>query len=307
MTMTGIFDSLLPFQIEKGAVRGRLVRLEEALDQMLGGRNFPPIICEKLAETAALAVALAGALKYDGLFTLQIQGDGAIPLLVVDVSSNGDIRGTQRHDEEKLKAILEAGTAHDTVNALFGKGYLVFTIDQGENTERYQGIVELAGTTLADCVCDYLRQSEQLPSMVATASKRAKEAASGWRSAALVIQRMPLSLQSPIVTRDEAEEDWNRATILTRSVQSDELLDPALSGVDLLNRLYHAEGLALYAAKPLQGRCRCSSDRIRGSLISLSADDLHEIEDDKGFVTVTCDFCNNHYMFRTSDLLEKEV
>lgn len=299
------FDLILPFQIEAGAVRGRLVRLENALNQMVNQRELPVIVSGKLAETAVLAASLAGALKYDGIFTLQIQGDGAVPLLIVDVTSSGDLRGAVRFDREKLDAVLTEEKEEDDIAALFGKGHLAFTVDQGPNTDRYQGIVELKGATMAECVSEYLKQSEQLASTVVTAVARPWKGR-GWRAAALIVQRMPPSLSGPIVTRDQAEEDWNRASILTESAKSDELLDSDLEASALLHRLYHADGLIVYPHKHLRAKCRCSAARVRTTLSGFPFEEVDSMKDETGMISVTCEFCNTVYRFPAESFKTKE-
>ena len=164
-------------------------------------------------------------------------------------------------------------------------------MDQGPDTERYQGIVELAGETLEDCARAYFEQSEQLDTAIEVAV-RPPSATGGWRAAALLIQRMPAgSGNSPILVAEEAEDGWRRAGILLGSVTADELLDPGLSAPHLLYRLYHAEQLQVFEPKMLEAKCRCSGERVRATLLSLPGADLAELAGDDGTITVTCEFC----------------
>src|SRR6185437_16788416 len=137
-------DLVQPFQIEPFALRGRLVRLGPAIDSILTRHAYPAPVAAMLGEAITLAVALAGALKYEGVFTLQTKGDGPIKMMVADVTTAGALRGYAQFDTAKL----EAETAvNGSVPRLLGAGYLALTVDQGEHTERYQGIVELTGST----------------------------------------------------------------------------------------------------------------------------------------------------------------
>ena len=160
-------DLVQPFQIDSSGLRGRLVRLGPALDEILTRHAYPEPVAMMLGEAIALAAALAGALKYEGVFTLQTKGDGPIGMLVADVTSAGALRGYAQYDAGKLaKAIATspggATGIGDSVPRLLGAGHLAFTVDQGEHTDRYQGIVELQGSTLAECAHHYFRQSEQV-------------------------------------------------------------------------------------------------------------------------------------------------
>lgn len=292
-------DLIQPFLIDAGVTRGRAVRLSAALDAIMAGHDYPPAVAALLAETLVLAAALAGSLKFDGIFTLQIQADGAVPLVVADVTSSGDMRGYARFDAEKLAVALAAGGP--VVPGLLGKGYLAFTVDQGPDTDRYQGIVELRGETLAASAHRYFEQSEQLETHLQVAV-RPPSGDQGWRAGALMIQRMPLGPNSPIFTADDADESWNRATILTASVREDELLGPNVGVGVLLHRLYHAEGLHLHEARPLAARCRCSAERVSGTLKSFPRDEVESMRDDNGDVVVVCEFCKSRYVFANTDL-----
>jgi len=299
--MSAATDLLQPFLIDARSIRGRLVRLGPALDAMLGGHDYPDPVAARVAEAAALAATLAGALKYNGIFTLQIQADGAIPLLVVDITSEGDLRGYARFDEDKLAEAEKAGPELGPVPRYLGKGFLAFTVDQGPDTERYQGIVELTGQSLEECAKLYFQQSEQLETATLLAS-RPPQGKAGWQAAALMIQRMPLGPTSPILTAEEADESWNRAVILMSSTKEEELFDPNLAATALLHRLYHAEQLELHEPRVLRMRCRCSAERVATTLRSFPRAEMDELKDENGHIVVTCEYCKSSYSFAEGDL-----
>ncbi|WP_009870857.1 Hsp33 family molecular chaperone HslO [Paramagnetospirillum magnetotacticum] len=294
-------DSVLPFSVMGGAVRGRLARLEGALDTILGDQHAYPVpVAALLAETMALAAVLATSMKFDGIFTLQAQGNGPVSLLVADVTSGGDVRAHARFDAARLDQVPVASRA--SVPALLGKGYLAFTVDQGPDTDRYQGIVELEGPTLEDCARAYFKQSEQLDTAI-EAAIRPPSGGQGWAASALMIQRMPAgSGSAPILVAEEAEETWRRAEILLASVKGDELVDSALSPDQLLYRLYHAEQLQVFEAKAMRARCRCSRDRVEATLRSLPVTELASVADPEGQIVVTCEFCRTDHVFRLTEL-----
>lgn len=282
-------DLILPFQVAGGAVRGRLVRLGPAVETILAGHAYPAPVGRLLAETLALAAVLAGSLKYDGVFTLQAQGNGAISLLVADVTSGGDLRGYARFDEAALATV-----SGDSVPALLGTGYLAFTVDQGPQTERYQGIVELTGATLAACAKQYFSQSEQLDTEVMLVSRLEPSPA----AAALMVQRMPGSQPgSPIMTADESMEAWRTATILLGSLTEAELLDTGLDAGQVPYRLFHGEGLQAWDAKALRASCRCSEAKIASALRSIPRAEIAALKDEHGKVSITCEFCRTAYAF----------
>src|SRR5207237_8795850 len=144
-----------------------------------------------LGEAITLAVVLAGALKYEGIFTLQTKGDGPIRMMVADVWTEGALRGYAQYDEAKLEASLaRARASSPSVPLLVGSGYIAFTVDQGEDTDRYQGIVELAGSTLTECAHHYFRQSEQLQAGIKLSVGRTGTGGT-WRAGGLTLRRVP--------------------------------------------------------------------------------------------------------------------
>ena len=291
-------DLIQPFQIDRFALRGRLVRLGPTIDTILSQHAYPEPVAAMLGEAITLAVVLAGALKYDGIFTLQTKGDGPIRLMVADVSTDGAVRGYAQYDDAELEAAL-GHPERPSVPRLVGSGYIAFTVDQGEDTERYQGIVELNGATLAECAQHYFRQSEQLQAGLKLSVGRTGPAG-GWRAGGLMIQRVPPEGgYGPLP--DDVEDGWRRAMVLMSSATEDELVDPGLTPHRLLFRLFHEDGVRVYNTHPLEARCRCSRERIERILRAFPADELDDMKKDR-VTTVTCQFCNTRYEFDEADL-----
>jgi len=287
-------DIVLPFQIEAPGLRGRLVRLGDAVDTILKRHDYPPPVAALLAEALALSATLSAALKYDGIFTLQLKGDGPVPMLVTDVTTAGAIRG---YAEVSGELPDDLAIAAAPVRSLVGKGYLAFTVDQGEHTERYQGIVELTGDSLTECIDHYFRQSEQFSAaMQVTAGQND---AGQWRAGAMMLQRLPD--QEAIVALEERDEAWRRSVILMSSVTAAELLDPALAPADLLFRLFHEDGVRVYEQQPISFGCRCSHERAARILASLPRQEVKELIVE-GEVTVTCQFCSETQHFDEGEI-----
>jgi molecular chaperone Hsp33 len=289
-------DLVQPFRIDPYALRGRLVRLGPAIDHILSQHDYPESVAVLLGEAITLAVVLAGALKYDGVFTLQTKGDGAIRLMVADVSTAGAVRGYAQYDARKLALVPPAAGA--SVPDFVGAGYIAFTVDQGEHTDRYQGIVELSGDTLAECARHYFRQSEQLQAGIKLAVGRAG-ADGAWRAGGLMLQRVPPEGGYGAIA-DDVEDGWRRAMVLMSSATPTELTDPLLPPRRLLYRLFHQEGVRVYDTHPLAARCRCSRERIETILRAFPADELDDMKRE-GLITVTCEFCNRRYDFDAAD------
>ena len=294
-------DFVLPFQIEASRLRGRIIKMGPAIDEILTRHDYPPTVARFLAETATLAVLLASMLKYEGIFTLQTKGDGPIRLMVADVTSVGDVRAYAQFDPEAL-AKAERDVDIAPAAALLGKGYIAFTVDQGPDTDRYQGIVELYGKTLTDCVQHYFRQSEQIDTGLTVSVDRAAlpDGSFGpWRTGGIMVQRLP---QEQGLTASDSEDDWRRAMALMASVTGDELLSMDLPAADLLYRLFHEDGVRVYEGNALRFGCRCSRERVENMLRSLPREEVQELKIDDGRVEVTCQFCSTDYHFTDADL-----
>jgi len=293
-------DVCQPFIIGEGAFRGRMVRLTHAATDIISRHNDPPDVSALLAEAMVAAVALASGLKYDGVFTLQIQAKGAIHTLVTDVTSAGELRACAKFDADLLAAELAKPRAAGASAHLLGSdGHLAFTVDQGPDTERYQGIVELSATNLADSIHNYFRQSEQIESALKIAVSAPRESGP-WTAGAVLIQRMPEDGGRPI-DREEAEEAWRTAVILLGSLKNSELLDLNLSASQLLARLFSTIGLGLLERKPIVARCRCSRERSERILASFPVEEVKSYAQD-GAIHMTCEFCGTDYAFLESEI-----
>lgn len=291
----GLVDDIVqPFVLDGAGFHGRLVRLGPALDTIMRRHAYGPAVGAVLAESLALTGALAAALKFDGVFTLQLSGDGPVKFLVSDVTSAGDLRGYAglREDTDLPAAVGDA-----PVPRLFGKGYLAFTVDQGVHTDRYQGIVDLIGGRLQDCVHHYFRQSDQFSAVVKLHGRRLADGS--WRAGAIMLQRSP-ETEDPN-KRDATEEAWREALILLGSCTDDELVDPGLSAHQILFRLFHEDGVRVFETRPLQFACRCSDAKVERVLRALPEADLDDLVID-GRVTVTCEFCNETRAYRPEEI-----
>jgi molecular chaperone Hsp33 len=302
-------DLIQPFQIESHSLRGRLVRLGPAIDAILSAHDYPEPVATLLGETVTLAALFADAMKFEGILTIQTKSDGPVNLLVADVTSTGDIRGYAGFDEEKLAAALE-GPVEAPVPMLLGAGYLAFTVDQGAHTERYQGIVELNGATLADCAHHYFRQSEQLDAAIQLAAGRVgSKDASVWRAGGMMLQHLPPEGGKAEHNWDmDAQRDidgWRETVVLMGTVKREELLGPGLGPHDLLYRLFHEVGVRVFQTKSLVHSCRCSREKVTTTLASLPREEIEDCkEEGSDEVVVTCQFCNAAYRFDDAALAE---
>jgi molecular chaperone Hsp33 len=297
---------ITPFYLPNLPVRGRFVRLGPLANTLLLRHDHPVAVRRLLGEALALAAGLATALKFSGSFSLQIKGDGLVPMLLVDCTEAGALRGYARVDAEKLA--LLAPQADATARVLLGNGYLAFTVMQGAGREPQQGIVAIEGNSLADMAEYYFETSEQLPCRIHLAAGEIGlgGAAGGWRASAMILERIAgAGGIDPELSEAEQEEAWRTATILANTITTEELLDDALQPERVLFRLFHGEGVAVDRPRALAFGCRCSRARLAGILEGFPKDDLDHMTVE-GDIVMTCEFCNFDFHFPREAVAGKE-
>jgi molecular chaperone Hsp33 len=270
-------DALTRFVFDRFAVRGQIVHLDAVWRTVLARREYPPAIRSVLGEAMAAAALLSSTIKYQGELSLQLQGRGALRLLLVQCTSEGTLRGLAR-----WKGQAEDHSLHD----LCGGGVLAINIDPGHGEERYQGIVELTGGTMGAALEHYFSQSEQLSTRLLLTSSQ--DTAAG-----LLLQRLPGELGDP--------DAWNRIQTLGATLSGAELRN--LEAPDIVHRLFHEEDVRLFDSESLSFRCTCSRERTAGMLRSLGYEEIRSILDEQeDRVRVNCEFCGMRYVFDPVDV-----
>ncbi|MDD7911162.1 Hsp33 family molecular chaperone [Pseudovibrio exalbescens] len=305
-------DAVVPFAVETLDVRGRAVTLGPVLDSILGRHNYPEAVNKLLAQAVTLTAMLGSTLKFDGRLTLQTQTDGAVSMMVVDFNAPDGLRATATFDANQVAEV--AAKEDFRPEFLLGRGHLAFTIDQGQYTSRYQGIVVLDGISLEEAAHDYFLRSEQIPTRVRLAVgevlTRQDEGPNThqWRAGGIMVQFLPHSpermRQADIHPGDaphgtemhEIDEDdaWLEARSLVDTVRDVELTDPALPVEQLLFRLFHERGVKAFEPHVMSDRCTCSEDKIVSMLQGLGEQDRSEMTEE-GAIAVKCDFCGTDY------------
>ncbi len=296
-------DKCISFSLDNNAFRGRIVRLDHVLNDIFAPRRYPQNVEAAMSETTALGIMLASLMKYDGYFTLQMQGDGPISVLVTDVTSEGVVRTAAKFDEKKMATAQELRKTEDELEATphwLGKGNLIFTIDQGKNTELYQGIVDLKGKNLAECAMRYFKQSEQIDTYLRLF---VRPNGNTWQAAGILIQKMPANGGKESDSSENAEELWNEAKILTDSLKESEIFDSSLPLEDILYRLYHEHKVAVVKESEYHFGCRCSREKLFATLSNMKPEDIDALAEN-GKITATCNFCGQTYTFDKSELLK---
>ncbi len=310
-------DVVVPFQVGPLDVRGRAVQLGTSLNSILSRHDYPEPVAVLLGEMIVLTALLGTSLKFDGNFIVQTQSDGPVSLGVVDFSTPGSVRAYARYDEERIGQLVRDGKA--ITSELLGNGALAMTIDQGDNMQRYQGIVELDGHTLEDAAHQYFRQSEQIPTRVRLAVAQsitpAKDGAGSvtvWRAGGAITQFLPEAperMHQPDFPggdvpegQDELEtfEDdaWAEASSLMDTIGDDELTDPQISAERLLFRLFNEHGVRVFDGIEIIDQCSCTREKVVALVRTFDDEEGKSKED----VTTVCEFCSTTYHIKAEEL-----
>ncbi len=267
-------DTLQRFLFENSNVRGTFIHLGNSYQTALGRYDYPAEVGQQLGQALVASSLLSATIKFDGSLILQTQADGPINMLVAQSNSQRQIRGLARWQETLLA---------EQANNLYGDGHMTITIDN-KNDERYQGIVDLAGGSLARAIENHFKQSEQIQTHIWLA-------ADGQQAVGMLLQHLP--------GKDPDQDLWNRLETLSTTLTNEEML--SLSTEEILFRLFHEEEVRLFEAEPISFRCSCSHDKVADMLRALGPDEVHEIIEQEEKISVGCEFCNQQYEFDRVD------
>ena len=310
-------DTVLPFQLDRSDIRGRVARLDGVLENVLAQHNYPAVIETLVAEIALLTALIGQTVKLRWKLSLQVRGSGPIRILATDYYAPTEegaparIRGWASFDTETLDPNADPFSQ-------IGDGYFAILIDQGQGTTPYQGITPLAGGSLSACAETYFAQSEQLPTRFSLAFGRSTlpGQSEAWRAGGVMLQHMPPAsplrtdggsgeaglLQAEDILDGDQQENWTRANVLLDTVEQLELIGPTVQPTDLLVRLFHEEAPRVFDAQTVKFGCTCSEDRVRQSLSIYSKRDIEKMTTDEGTVTADCQFCSAHYVLDPATL-----
>ncbi|MBR5129684.1 MAG: Hsp33 family molecular chaperone HslO [Alphaproteobacteria bacterium] len=276
-------DIIKPFMLEDGLFRGSFISADDAISKMMENHNYPPVVQSYLTQVALLAIALSAGIKYNGVFSLQIKGNGPISTLFCDITTDYKIRGYAVYDKERLTGELS------NMNDAIGHGQMLFSVAQ-IGQEPYQGVVALTGNSLTDTVKEYFKLSEQIATDIVLRQNKNE-------ARLIILQQMP---DKQGISAEEKADLWETVSILLNSVKDIELFSEKLTPDEILFRLFHANGITVFPDNIPSYECRCYRDKMFGFLKKLSSSEREELYQD-GKITTGCQFCNEQYIFTRED------
>ena len=284
-------DALKKFLFDDRSVRVESVRIEQAWLAAQAHQQYPVPVTALLGELVAASTLLAANLKFDGSLLLQLQGDGAIALMVVECRADLSIRATVKMRERPLPA---AGDLQSMLNP-GGTAKFIVVLDPPKHTpgrQAYQGIVPLEGNSVAQALEQYMLRSEQLHTRIWLA-------ADALHCSGLLIQRLPLQGGAQQTEIETADESWARAQHLAQTLTPAEMLSTDQD--TLLHRLFWQETLLVFESQPITWKCSCTHERVADMLRMLGKAEVDVILQEQGKVEVACEFCGLPYVFDALD------
>lgn len=267
-------DTLQQFLLDDLDILGTVVRLGPAWREMIDRRRYPPTVIQLLGELTVTTLLLSGKLKQVGRLTIQLRGDGAVSLLLIDCDEQLRFRGMAR-----FAPAAQSGTTAE----LLGDGQLMLSLDLPSQREPYQSLVPLVGNRVSEVFEHFVSQSEQLASRVFLAAS--EEGVGG-----LLLQKLP--------TADERDADgWRRIETLAATVQASELL--TLNGEELLGRLFAEGRVRLFAPRTVAHHCPEDWEKVRALLRALGAAEAYAVLQEQGVIVIQDEICNREYRFDT--------
>ena len=275
-------DRTQRFLFEEADIRGEIVQLDNSYRDIIAIHQYAPGVSRLMGEFMAAAVLLATTLKFEGKLVLQARSEGQIPLLMVECDSELRLRAITRGAQEATS---------ERFDQLLTGGQLAITIGP-TNGQRYQGIALLTQSSLAHSLDAYFKQSEQLKTQFWLASN-------GESAAGMLLQQLPAQL-----VQDGAERSaqWQHVSTLANTLKDAELL--TVSAPELAHRLYHEDPMRLFEAKDVRFQCSCSRERTFNALNSLPKEEVRELLEELGSITMDCEFCNEQYRYVEHDLTD---
>jgi molecular chaperone Hsp33 len=289
-------DRILGFTLPDRGARGRIVRLDGVLGEILSAHAYPDPIARLLAETLVLTAMLGHLFRpSEGQHTVQAKGKGGPVRLLVSDFREGALRGYASQDLDR-RFVTTNDSGPETLAWLFGEGHLVITLDQTGSDERYQGIVALGGETLEAAAQGYFENSEQLPTLVRLSAVRGADGR--WTAGGLLVQYLPRAEQGAARLHVDGSglADWEHVRTLAATVSDAELTDADLPLETLLWRLFNEDEVRVFPALPLAKGCRCSVEHIRNVLGQFPEEERAEMRNADGVISVDCEFCSRQFL-----------
>ncbi|BBB24050.1 molecular chaperone Hsp33 [Isorropodon fossajaponicum endosymbiont JTNG4] len=271
-------NSIRKFLFKELDICGQHLSISRPWQQMIESRGYSKVVQQLFGELSALAIILANGMKHKGKITMQLQGGGAISLLLVEVSDDLKIRGMV-----KVSGVIDE---HDNFGRILGKGKIVATLYNAQTKRNFQSLVSINSKGLIQTFEDYFSQSDQLASKIWILSNQDN-------LSAMLVQKMPDSKQN-------SQQDWDRILLLANTITHAELCE--LPAQSLLHKLFHEEVVTLFEKDTIEYECQQDREKFEKIIFNLGEKDARDLLKEHGEIAIHNEICNAHLFFDESDL-----
>ncbi len=267
-------DQIVPIVFENLPVRGAVIQMSRSWQRMIGEHDYAPIVAETLGQAAAATGLIAQSLKFEGAITMQVQSGGPLRMLVMQCTSDLEMRGMASTDEQ-----VEA----TQFGELLERAHCAITVDNGERP--YQGIVEMSPESLVRSLETYFDRSVQVPSLLALF-------ANGENAGGVLLQQMPGQPMS--------EDDWRRFGFVLETLTEAEMHGD--EPVQLIGKLFAEDDVRVFTPRVVSFHCPCTTERAEEVLRMLGRDEAVSAVEEQGVLGVTCEYCGRRRDFDVVDI-----
>ncbi|MFC4777236.1 Hsp33 family molecular chaperone HslO [Paenibacillus sp. GCM10023252] len=271
-----------------GKIRVFAARTTELVGELQRRHGTMPTATAALGRTATAGAIMGAMLKGEEKLTIQVKGEGPIGQIVVDANAHGEVRGYADHPHVHL-ASNDKGKL-DVAGAVGRSGYIHISKDLGLK-EPYRGSVPIISGELAEDFTYYFAVSEQTPSAVGLGVLVDTDG-SVIHAGGFIVQILPGLTDEELTKLEQAVGMIPPVTALLDQGETPEGVLKWIVGDDLV----------IHDTLPLAFACKCSSDRVEQTLVSLGESELTQIIEDNGKAEVVCHFCNETYSFDRTQL-----
>ena len=280
-------DTILRMMARDAGLRVLACTSTELAREAARRHSTSPLASAALGYGLTAGALLGATLKVGQRIALKFDGDGPLVKMIVEADAYGRVRGYVARPDVPSSDRLDTAA----VAAAIGNGLLTVSKDLRVR-DLYHGAVALTGDGPEQDMAEYLRASEQVPSlsrlavemdeegMIATAGGLHVEMMPGHQPSELARLSARLAAMPPL------------GEMLLAGKTPEEMVATLLEGVDYLT----------LESRPVAFVCSCSRERSRMALKALGSEDMLEMIFE-GEAVVDCHFCHEQYVFDASELM----
>ena len=282
-------DEIIRAVSADGFVKMQVITARATVQRAQDIHHLTPTTSAALGRTLCAASMLGELMKEDDAsLTIRVQGGGPIGSVIAVSDHEGNVRGVV--GDASVDLPLRPDGKLDVGGAVGRDGMFTVSRDIGLR-EPYIGSTALVSGEIAEDLAAYLVESEQIAAAsglgVLVDTDRSIKAAGGF-----IVQLLPGAPESLIEKLEDNIFLMDQLTTILAEDGAEAVIDQVMKDLEpeIVDR------------HPVEYRCYCSRERVRGAIATVGEDALKEMIADGKSVEVSCQFCDAVYHFSTDEL-----